>query len=130
MGHLCAGLADFLLVEKWQAKDTLDRFSPQKIITSYRYVVAYSNALLDAFQSQVHGFLGVELRYFLPIKIDFTRGGGVSARDNSDQGRLSRSIVPYQTDQLALEKIDADISKRLKVSIGKGNVLNANKRLP
>src|SRR6201993_4473721 len=72
----------------------------------------------------------MELRYFLPIKIDFTGGRGVNARDNSNQGRLPRSIVPYQTDQLALEKIDADIGKCLKISIGKGNVFNANKRLP
>src|SRR5262249_6537486 len=34
--HLCAGLADLFLVKKLQAKDTLDRFSPQEIITSNR----------------------------------------------------------------------------------------------
>src|ERR1700756_1744099 len=72
----------------------------------------------------------MELRYSFPIKIDFAGGRGVNARDNSNQGRLARSVISYQTNQLALEKIDADIGKRLKVSIGKGNVLNANQRLP
>src|ERR1700745_109760 len=72
----------------------------------------------------------MELRYSFPIKIDFTGGRGVNARNDSNQGRFARSIISYQTNQLALEKIDADIGKRLKVSIGKGNVLNADQRLP
>src|ERR1700720_4709536 len=72
----------------------------------------------------------MELRYSFSIKINFAGGRGVNARDNSNQGRLARSVISYQTDQLSLIEINADIGKRLKVSIGKGNVLNANKRLP
>src|SRR5258708_5402797 len=33
---LRAGFTDLFLVKKWQAKDALDRFSPQEIITSNR----------------------------------------------------------------------------------------------
>src|ERR1700722_8544382 len=72
----------------------------------------------------------MELRYSFSIKINFAGGRGVNARDNSNQGRLARSVISYQTDQLSLIEINADIGKRLKVSIGKGNVLNADKRLP
>src|SRR5260370_14508461 len=72
----------------------------------------------------------MELRYSFSIKINLPGGRGVNARDKSNQGRLARSVISSQTNQLSLIEINADIGKRLKVSIGKRNVLNANKRLP
>ena len=34
MDYLCTGLADYFLIQKRQAEDALDRFSPKEIITS------------------------------------------------------------------------------------------------
>ncbi len=79
MDYFCAGFPDLFLVKKWHTKEALCRLPTEEIVTSNGKVVAYSDRLLDAFQPQINGFLGMELRDSLAIKIDFTRGGGHNA---------------------------------------------------
>ena len=68
MDYFCAGFPNLFLVKEGHTKEAFCRLSTEEIVASNGQVVAYPDRLLDAFQSQIDGFLRMELRDLSPSK--------------------------------------------------------------
>ena len=68
---------------------------------------------------EIDGFLGMKLRDSPPIKINFAGVRGDNARNDANQSCLASSIISYQTNQLSMIEVDADIGQGPKIAIRK-----------